>query len=207
MNLKKLKQAEADFFARYPGGFENPEMIQIRKKHNLPNMFELAQTSFAHRNFKLPNLIVENMVKVITRSSLISVFEKAKCRDFTYSLVANEQKKFTDGLQELLHGNEQMGFETLLEILQSRKLAKWSLMTINQAYYHPQRAVFIKPTTAKGIIQYFELDHLHYDPLPTWSFYEEYRATIDDMKSKVNSSLSPYYIAFTGFLMRSLPGR
>lgn len=76
MNLKKLKQAEEEFFNRYPGGFANPEMIAIRKKHKLDKMMELTQDSFARRNFKLPELIVENMIKIVTRSSLISVFEK-----------------------------------------------------------------------------------------------------------------------------------
>jgi hypothetical protein len=44
----------ADLFARYPGGVENPELIQIRKKHNLPGMLDLSQASFPRRNFKFP---------------------------------------------------------------------------------------------------------------------------------------------------------
>ena len=92
MNLKKLKQAEEEFFNRYPGGFANPEMIAIRKKHKLEKMIELAQDGFAKRNFKLPDLIIENMIKVITRSSLISVFEKPKFRDFARSLPSDSRK-------------------------------------------------------------------------------------------------------------------
>jgi hypothetical protein len=204
MNLKKLKQAEEEFFDRYPGGFDNPEIIQIRKKHKLEKMMELAQDSFAKRNFKLPDLIVENMVKVVTRSSLISVFEKPKFRDFVRVLPLQEKQRLSKGLEETLHGNEQIGFETMLEVLKGGKLAKWSLMTICQAYYRPQIEVFVKPTTAKDVIGYFELSHLQYHPRPSWAFYEEYRAVINDMKSKVDASLSPYSIAFTGFLMRSM---
>jgi hypothetical protein len=92
----------------------------------------------------------------------------------------------------------------VLEVLKIGKLAKWSLMTICQSYYHPQSEVFVKPTTAKDVIEYFEISHLHYHPKPTWGFYSEYRAVINDMKSKVDPSLSPYNIAFTGFLMRSM---
>jgi hypothetical protein len=204
MNLEKLKQAEEQFFAKYPGGFDNPEMIQIRKKHSLQKMFELTQDAFAKQNFKRPDLIVENMVKVITRSSLIAVYEKTKFRNFALLLLPEEKQKLSIGLRDLLHGNEQIGFEILLESLQGGRLAKWSLMTILPAYYHPQTAVFIKPTTVKGIIQYFELNSLHYHPTPTWAFYEEFRAALDDMKAKVDPSLSPYYIAFTGFLMRTM---
>jgi hypothetical protein len=207
MNLKKLKQAEAAFFDRYPGGFENPEMIEIRKKHKLDKMIELSQSSFAKRNFKLPELIVENMIKVVTRSSLISVFEKPKFRDFVRLLPPNHKKILAQGLGELLHGKEQLGFETVLEVLQPGKLAKWSLMTICQAYYRPQIEVFIKPTTVKGIIEYFEIQNLQYKPTPTWAFYDEYRALINEMKTQVDASLSPYNVAFSGFLMRSMEER
>jgi hypothetical protein len=207
MNLKKLKQAEEEFFNRYQGGFAHPEMIAIRKKHKLEKMIELTQGGFAKRNFKLPDLIVENMIKVITRSSLISVFEKPKFRDFARSFPSEGRKMLTGGLQELLHGNEQTGFETMLEVLKSGRLAKWSLMTICQAYYRPEVEVFVKPTTAKGIIETFELKNLQYKPAPTWAFYDQYRAAINEMKSHVDASLSPYSVAFTGFLMRSMQGR
>jgi hypothetical protein len=206
MNLKKLKQAEEAFFNRYPGGFANPEMIAIRKKHKLDKMIEMTQESFVRRNFKLPELIVENMIKIVSRSSLISVFEKPRFRDFARSLPFEDKQTLTQGLKELLHGKEQLGFETMLEILKSGKLAKWSLMTICQAYYRPQVEVFVKPTTVKGIIEIFELKNLHYHSTPTWAFYEEYRAVINEMKTKVDASLSPYNVAFSGFLMRSIHG-
>ena len=76
MNLKKLKQAEEAFFNRYPGGFENPEMMEIGKKHKMDKMITFAQEGFVRRNFKLPNLIVDSMIKVVSRSSMVSLFEK-----------------------------------------------------------------------------------------------------------------------------------
>ena len=207
MNLKKLKQAEEEFLDRYPGGFANPEMIAIRKKHKLDKMIQLTQDSFARRNFKLHELIVESMIKIITRSSLISVFEKPRFRDFARSLPNEDKQALAKGLEELLHGSEQLGFETILEILKNGKLAKWSLMTICPTYYRPQIEVFVKLTTVKGIIETFELENLHYKPTPTWAFYGEYRAAINEMKTKVDSSLSPYNVAFSGFLMRSMQER
>jgi hypothetical protein len=206
MNETKLRQAEKAFFDRYPGGFSHPEMIAIRRHHKLDRMVELAQESFAIGNFKHPDLIVENMAKIIARSSLISMFEKPKFRDFARSLPPLERQDLTQALGELLHGNEQTGFEIMLSILRSRKMAKWSLMTVCQAYYRPQVEVFVKPTTAKGIIHTFELYNLQYKPTPAWDFYEQYRAAINEMKVKVDPSLSPYNIAFTGFLMRSING-
>jgi hypothetical protein len=208
MNLGKLKQAEEAFLQRYPAGFDNPEIVAIRKKkHNVDEMIAFAQQSFATRNFKLPDLIIQNMIKVVSRSSVISVFEKPRFRDFAEALSSEDRKWLSDALEELLHGKEQSGFETILDILKRGKLAKWSLMTICQTYFHPQQAVLVKPTTVKGIIEYFELNNLHYKPTPTWAFYDAYRSTLHEMKSKVDKSLSPSNVAFSWFLLLSFHGK
>jgi hypothetical protein len=205
MNLNRLKQIEEDFLYQYPGGFDHPEMIEVRKKHKLDKMIEMTQEAFVKRNFKFPDLIAENMVKVVTRSSLISVFEKPKFRDFAYSLPPTGREVLAKGLEGILYGDEQAGFETLTDILRNGKLAKWSLMTVCQAYYRPDVEVFVKPTVTKGVIEYFELSPLRYNPKPTWEFYNEYRSVINEMKSHVDESLARYNIGFTGFLMRSMP--
>ena|SRR5215208_5703029 len=207
MNLKKLKQAEEAFLDRYPGGFDNPEIIAIRnKKHNVDKMIGFAQESFAKRNFRLPDQIVRNMIKVISRSSVISVFEKPRFRDFAEALSISDHKRLSDALEELLHGNEQIGFETILELLKHGKLAKWSLMTVCQTYFHPHRDVLVKPATVKGIIEYFELKNLQYKPMPTWLFYNAYRSTLHEMKSNVDPCLSPSNVAFSWFLLLSFHG-
>ena len=61
MNLKKLKQAEALFLARYPKGFTDPKMAVIGKKHNMSRMIEQVQESFAKPEFKDSRAIVEDM--------------------------------------------------------------------------------------------------------------------------------------------------
>ncbi len=207
MNLKKLKQAEEQFLSRYPGGFNHPEMLDAGRKHQMEKMIALAQSSFARRNFRLPDLIAENMLKIVTRSSLVSVFEKPKFRNFVYSLTPRDRDVLTCGLEELFHGNEQKGFEAVAESLKKGKMARWSLMTVCQAYYRPHVEVFIKPTTAKEVIEFFEVKDLQYRPAPTWVFYDKYRMLINEMKSRVDTSLSPNNAAFSGFLMTSMHGR
>jgi hypothetical protein len=207
MNLSRLKQAEKAFHHRYPGGFENPELVATRvRKHKPDQMIALARESFSKEKFRLPDLIVQNMIKVISRSSIISVFEKPKFRDFANALPLQEREFLSSGLKELLHGDEQAGFEMILDLLKSGKLAKWSLMSVCQTYFHPQRDVFIKPTTVKGVIEYFELENLHYKPTPSWAFYEAYRTAFHEMKFKVDKSLSPTNPAFSGFLWMSVHG-
>src|SRR5688572_4128497 len=207
MNLIKLKQAEQAFLRRYPGGFDNPEIIATRvKKHKPDQMLALARESFSKENFKRPNLIVQNMIKLISRSSIISVFEKPRFRDFANGLSPQEREFLSSGLEQVLYGDEQTGFEMILDLLKSEKLAKWSLMTVCQTYFHPQRDVFIKPTTVKGVIEYFELKDLQYKPTPSWAFYEAYRLAFLEMKSKVDPSLSPTNPAFSGFLWMTIRG-
>jgi len=204
MNLDKLKQAEEAFLHRYPGGFNNPEIIFIRKKkHNVDQMIAFAMEHFAKGNFRFPDQIVQDMIKVVSLSSVISVFEKPRFRDFAEALSSKDKELLTRGLEDLLHGKEQIGFETILEMLKSGKLAKWSLMTICQTYFHPRQDVLVKPNTVKGIIEYFELKNLQYKPTPTWAFYDAYRSVIHEMKSKVDQSLSPSNVAFSWFLLLS----
>ena len=197
-------QAEEIFLSRYPGGFGNPELIALRtKKHNVDKMIAFAQASFAKRDFRFPDLILQNMVKIVSRSSVISVFEKTRFRDYAATLDSADQNSLTVGLEDLLHGDERVGFETILGLFQRAKLGKWSLMTVCQTYFHPQRDVLVKPMTVKGIIDYFELENLQYKPTPTWAFYEAYRSTIHAMKARVDPSLSPSNAAFSWFLLLS----
>ena len=108
------------------------------------------------------------------------------------------------GLKEQLHGDQQKGFEKILDIMKIGKMAKWTLISICPVYFRPQEEVFVKPTTAKGVIAHFELESLLYRPQPYWAFYEEFRSVINQMKNEVDPSLSPNSAAFTGFLMMSL---
>ncbi len=204
MNLTKLKQAEKIFLKQYPKGFNHPEMLALGKKHKMESMTLFTQESFAKKNFKTPETIINNMIKIISRSSMISMFEKPKFKQFANSLFPQDKEKLVNGLKKQLHGKEQEGFELLLEILKRGKMAKWPLITICPTYFRPQIEVFVKPTTAKGVIEYFELKSLQYKPSPSWAFYEEYRTIINEMKTKVDPSLSPSNAAFTGFLMMSL---
>jgi hypothetical protein len=115
-----------------------------------------------------------------------------------------DRKAFADGFKRMLHGKQEAGFNQVLDLLADGKVARWSLITICLLYFRPLTEVFVKPNTTKRIIQKLELDHLIYHPRPSWGFYEAYRDTINEMKTRVHSSLSPNNAAFTGFLMMSL---
>jgi hypothetical protein len=62
----------------------------------------------------------------------------------------------------------------------------------------------VKPTTAKGIIAFLEVEGLHYKPTPSWAFYTGYRKVLDDVRREVNPSLTNNYAALSGFLMTAM---
>ena len=204
MNLKRLKQAEAEFLARYPGGFNHPDMVTIGKKHNVGKMTEQAQELLSKKAFQKTGPVLDSLIKIVSRSSMVSMFEKPKFRDYVNGLDRDEREALAMGFQLLLHGKQKRGFEIVIDILARGKLAKWSLITICPNYMKPLDQVFVKPTTAKNVIKYLELENLDYKPRPSWAFYEEFRRQILAMKEKVDPSISPSNAAFTGFLMMSL---
>lgn len=204
MNLEKLKQAEEKFLNTYPGGFEHPDMAAIGKKHMMDKRISQVQEMFAKDQFKDAREVVQNMSKMVSRSSMISLFEKPKFRDYVNTLHNQHETILAHGLKEMLHGDQEQGFNMMLDVLIEGKLAKWSLMTVLPVYFSPKKEVYVKPTTTKGVIQQYDLETLHYKPRPSWEFYKEYRSIIQKMKANVDKRLSPNNAAFTGFLWMSM---
>ena len=203
MNIEKLHQAETEFLTRFPGGFAHPEMQALGKKHKMDQMIDLSQRSFAKKMFNHPGEITDSIITIIGRSSMISMFEKPKLKQFINALNSHEKKTLSNALKNRLHGNQQKGFEIMVDLLKPAKLAKWSLVTILPNYYYPDDEVFVKPTTTKFAISYFELENLDYKPAPTWAFYLQYKAAFLKMRATVDDSLAPNNAAFGGFLMMS----
>lgn len=203
MNIEKLKLAEAHFLQMYPKGFADPDLERIGKRHRVEKMTEFTQAAFAKKQFNNERQVIEDLIKTVSRSSMVSMFEKPKFKDHINSLSKNDQSSVVAALKKMLHGNQEKGFNALLDILADGKIAKWSLMTIAMVYFNSQTEVFVKPTTAKGIINMLELD-LTYKPRPYWEFYVGYRSAITEIKAIVDPSLSPNNAAVTGFLMMSL---
>lgn len=204
LDIKKLQAAEAEFLDRYPGGFNNPEMQKVAKKHNVGRMTELAQEFFTPAALSNVHVAADNMIKVVSRSSMVSMFEKPKFRDFVKHLNEDEKAFLVNGLNQVLHGKQRDGFEAMVSLLATEKLAKWSVVSIIPAYFRPTKEVFVKPTTAKNILRHFCIDDPVYKPLPSWDFYNKYRKLINTGKKHVDKSLSPSNAAFSGFLMMTV---
>jgi len=203
MDMTALKVAEKKFLKQYPAGFNHPEMIKIGKKHKMEQLEAFAKKSFAKKNFDDPSLIVEEVGRLVARSTMISMFDKPKFRDYIKAFRSKDKEQFSQIIYELLHGAEKKGFDSLVDQLKQKKLGKWPLTTVIQAYYRPQKEVFIKSTTVKLIIEKLGLD-LEYKPTPTWDFYRKFRQSINVLKANSNKNLAPNNPAFCGFLMMTL---
>ena len=209
MNVERLSVAENDFLRSYPGGFLHPEMQAVAKKHKVNKMVEFTQASFAKSEFDDVRSVANAMIKVVSRSSMVSVFEKPKFRDCVNALPPQELAQLVESLRLQLHSRSkkkrEQGFNMMLDILRFYKLAKWTLMTVIPNYYFPQDEVFVKPTTAKGVIKTFEITNCVYKPQPTWDFYNLYKQEILAMKALVDQDLlAPNNAAFCGFLMMNI---
>ena len=205
MNLQKLKEAEAYFLELYPQGFEDVGLLPIIKRHNTAKIGEQVREMFAKENFSQPELICENFTKIASKSTLISLFEKPKVRDMVKSMRMERRDMFAIGLYEMLYGDKKEGFETLVEVLSFYSLAKWSIVTLIAYYFYRDIEFFIKPTTTKNIITFFEIEGLVYKPKPSYEFYAAYTTVLETMKQNVGERIShDDNAAFTGFLMMAM---
>jgi hypothetical protein len=205
MNLRKLKQAEAEFLARYPGGFADPGLASIKKKHNVEKLTEFAQANLTRTHFNKPEQVCETLVRIVSRSSMVSMFEKPKFRDFVRSLNNHEKEHLAFAFEKRLYGrSKRTGFEEILGMLSHYKIAKWPIISAVPYYLAPKKEAFVKPTTAKGIITYLEVDNMQYKPTPSWEFYRAYLKLLGQVKKEIHPSISPNYAAVSGFLMSTM---
>lgn len=198
--IEKLKDFEAEFLEYYPKGFEDANFFPTMKKFNPSKLEEFTKENLKKENFSNPNLVVQSFFQIIQKSVLISLFDKLKFRDMLATLNSYEKDMLSIEIFELLHGNQKAGFEGLVEFLENYKLAKWTIISVVLYYNNRQKEYFIKPTTTKDVLKYFEIKELVYKPKPTFEFYNSYKKVLDEMKSNVDKSLSPDNAAFTGFL-------
>ena len=200
MNLEKLKDMEAEFLTFYPTGFEDEKFFPTMKKFDPSKLEEFTKENLKKENFSNPNLIVDTFFKIIQKSALVSLFDKLKFKDMLLTLTSYEKDMLSLELYELLHGNKRDGFDGLVEFLNQYKLAKWTIISVILYYNNRQKEYFIKPTTTKNVIKYFDIKDLIYKPTPSFEFYDSYKKILNEMKKNVDKSLHPDNAAFTGFL-------
>ena len=164
-------------------------------------MEELAQEIFDPVALERELESMDKIVKFITKSSLVSVFEKVKFKNLINESDELFKRDLVDSIREMLHEDEESGFNRVVNLLAPYKMAKWPIITVILTYYRPKENVFVKPTTVKRIIQEFELQGVNYTPKVNYPFYRDYRTIFIEMTKQVDERLSISNGYFSGFLM------
>lgn len=205
MNLRKLKEAEAAFLARFPKGFDDPGMEWVRKSHPVQRLAQFTRASVTEATLDQPRKFADTLFTIVSRSSMVSRFEKPLFRRFLESLDSRDKRRLADAFRKRLFGRRKReGFEEIVELFGHHKLARWSLVSALPFYLAPTKEAFVKPSTAKRIVAYLDIEDLHYHARPDWAFYDGYRKLILEIKKQVSPSLTPNNAAATGFLMSSM---
>ncbi|WP_417327240.1 hypothetical protein [Halarcobacter sp.] len=200
MNIEKLKDLEAEFFEEYPKAFEDERLLKLMKKFNPSKLEELSNQYFHKDNFSQPEIVCENFIKIVSKSVVVSFYDKMKLKDAIKDMGMYQKDMFSIALYDLLHGNEKDGYDSFVEILSEYSLAKWTLVSLVPYYMNRKKEYFIKPTTAKNIINYLELKDLKYKPKPSFEFYKGFKKALDEIKKNVPKNLSEENICLTAFL-------
>jgi hypothetical protein len=201
MNLDRLHQFEKQFYLQYPNGWNDEELADILRKHQVSKVQEFAREALSKETLQHPNQAIEMIVKLISKASVVSVFEKVQFRNLIKESDAIFIQDVVDAIEEMLHQNQATGFDRLVGLLSPYKLAKWPIITAFLFYQNPTYEVFIKPTTVKAIIKQLELEDLHYSPKVNYPFYQKYREQFHVLSQHVNKELSITTGHFSGFLM------
>lgn len=200
-----LKAMEVQFLEVHPEGLQGEEFDEIRKKHKTGRLHAYLLDAFEKENFSMIEPIIADMVKIIQRASMVSLFEKPKFRDYVNALSTEKKEVLVFGLYELIHGDQEKGFNEILSILIEGKMARWTLISAFLYYSNPETEVFCKPTTVKNIIKTLEVEDLVYKPRPSYDFYVKFRQLINDIKENGDPRLGNDNAAVTGFLMMMMP--
>ncbi|MDD9950804.1 MAG: hypothetical protein OXT67_04485 [Zetaproteobacteria bacterium] len=203
MNISVLRAAQKSFLEQYPGGFAHEELQAIGKKHKMDEMVAMTRAACQKAKFAQPEQLMQQVVKIISKSSMISVFDKPKMKDAVAAMSRVDKEALVGYLYEWLHGKEKVGFEGWVQEWRRHKMGRWPVVTAIPAYYRPQKEIFVKPNTTKLIIEQLELD-VCYHSTPTWDFYRRYRKLILELKAQAPKIQAPNNPAFCGFLMMAL---
>lgn len=178
------------FLLKYPDGLEDEEYLNNAKRHR--NTFKVIEMC---QNFDLEqlvlkdsyhqNLCIDFMIKIITMSSTVSVFEKVAFKNY----LADKRvwDEFLENLYLMLSDLNEQTFNNFVYTLMLKKHeknanpAKWPVITFILQMFYPNDEVFVKPTTIKKVILFLE-SGIVYKSIPNFQTYAEIRELILDFK-------------------------
>ncbi|POZ63998.1 hypothetical protein [Chromobacterium alticapitis] len=184
--MDRYATMDADFLARFPGGFQDPDWQALARKHKSYAKAEALCQSELTRD-KLDAALASGKLadvthacrQIISLASTVSTFEKIAFRNYMDNRDLN--LPFVQALRDVLHDFGPDSFAAYVDTLAMARMdpkanaAKWPIVSCFLACFDPQVHVCIKPTTVKKVAERLGVE-LHYQSRPN---YECYRAVQD----------------------------
>ncbi len=174
------------FFSIYPDGFNDEAMLKAKKKHDDSKIIDffanLTENDFKN---KRPETLCEQISKILSKSTMISTFEKITFRNY----IANKdiQLPFLMSLYNLIYYYNEESFNDFIDALSLLKeernafAAKWPIVTFF-TYYNIEHAFPVKPTTVKKVAKMLNFD-IEYNSRPNFTTYEKINTMYNNFKN------------------------
>jgi len=101
---EKLQVLQNTFFSIYPDGFNSPEFQHLEKKHKLTKTNKKIHEIFNSNIINNDIEFLDAITKILSSSSIISVFEKIKFRNFMKEIHTEQKNNMSQAIKELLMG-------------------------------------------------------------------------------------------------------
>jgi len=181
------------FLLRFPGGLDDEEFNELGKKHRSSDKIldtiknDVDLNSFILEDDYHINKNIETITKLVTKSSMISVFEKVTFKKY----IADKkiQATFLKALYEMLTNlnentmSEFVGVLNLKNAELNKRVATWPLVTFFLVYFNDNNEIFIKPSTIKKLGKLLEYD-IKYESIPNYMTYTNIKKMIMDYKKQ-----------------------
>ncbi|MEN3810492.1 hypothetical protein ABH309_08995 [Chromobacterium piscinae] len=185
---------DADFLARFPGGFQDPDWQTLARRHkNYAKAEALCQSELTRT--KLDTALASGKLadathacrQIISLATTVSTFEKIAFRNYMDNRDLN--LPFVQALRDVLHDFGPDSFAAYVDTLAMARMdpkanaAKWPIVSCFLACFDPQRHVCIKPTTVKKVAARLGVD-IHYQSRPNYECYLAVQRMVLDFRSR-----------------------
>ncbi|WP_083338717.1 hypothetical protein [Chromobacterium sphagni] len=192
--MDRYAQIDADFLARFPGGFQDPDWLALARKHKSYAKAEaLCQRELSRDKLdaalasgKLAE-VTQACRQIISLATTVSTFEKIAFRN--YMDYRDLNLPFVESLRGALHDFGPDSFAAYVETLRLARndpkanAGKWPIVSCLLACFDPQFHVCVKPTTVKKVAARLGVD-IHYQATPGFECYQAVRQMVLDFKRR-----------------------
>ncbi len=152
----------------------------------MDKLADFAHTHLTEAALSRPQRFVDTLLTIVSRSSMVSRFEKPPFREFLDGLDSKDKRRLTEAFGKRLFGRKKReGFAEIVDLLARYKLARWSLVSaICTSISHPRRRLSSNLRRPERSLPFSTSRSFNTTPRPSWAFYVGYRNLILDIEGE-----------------------